>query len=860
MSTADLSAWFRERPKWLQRAVKELLEKDHLTDNDIIDLAELCLKDAVGDAGEFEYVFPVKAFSSNTSDAVRLCSIGDVQDINALAPRIPLDFGESNLAIIYGPNGSGKSGYVRILKHVCGARYQGTLHSNFYSSVSSIQQCSISYEINGSATSRKWQANSGVIGDLCGLDIFDSSCGQVYIANENEVSYEPPVLSFFSNLISVCGKVSQLLDAEAAKLVSQKPALPSDYVATVAGKWYANLSNDLTVNDIAKYCSWTDEDKKELEQLDKRLSEQSPADKAKQLRAQKQHADTLIQNTEDLLKKLSDENCRRILTAKKQSLLKLNASKAAAEQVFIDAPLEGIGSDVWKLLWEQARKYSQEQAYKEKTFPCIEEDARCVLCQQPLSKDARRRIQSFEDFVKGEMQKEAETAKKQFDDAIGDVGELPSEEAVETKVDAAGLANDQDALKGFYAALRNRKDKLPVKVDLVEEVDAAALGITVLPECKEWIEKSRDISSSYDELAQKYEEDSKQDNRTEMISKRLELQARKWLSQQSKSVENEINRLKQVNAIQAAKRLTDTTGLSRKKGDLAEELITEAFIGRFDGELKQLGADRIRIELAKTRVDKGRVLHRLQLRDTGNGLPENMLSEGEYRIVSLAVFLADVAEKQNSTPFVFDDPISSLDQDFEEAVVQRLVELSKTRQVIVFTHRLSLLGLIQDYGEKAGCKPHVICVRQESWGTGEPGDTPLWAAKPKKANNILLDQRLRDARDIYTSKGQQAYEVHAQSLCSEFRKLLEKTIEYDLLADVLHRHRREVHTKNKLNELAKINSDDCSFLDDLMTKYSRYEHSQSNEAPVSLPAPDDLQSDLEDLKNWRDDFYKRGTP
>ncbi len=91
--------------------------------------------------------------------------------------------------------------------------------------------------------------------------------------------------------------------------------------------------------------------------------------------------------------------------------------------------------------------------------------------------------------------------------------------------------------------------------------------------------------------------------------------------------------------------------------------------------------------MAKTRVDKGRVLHRLQLRDTGNGSPEDMLSEGEHRIVSLAAFLAD-----------------------------------------------------------------------------------------------------------------------------------------------------------------------------LMTKYSRYEHSQSNEAPVSLPAPDDLQSDLENLKNWRDDFYKRGTP
>jgi ABC-type Mn2+/Zn2+ transport system ATPase subunit len=63
-----------------------------------------------------------------------------------------------------------------------------------------------------------------------------------------------------------------------------------------------------------------------------------------------------------------------------------------------------------------------------------------------------------------------------------------------------------------------------------------------------------------------------------------------------------------------------------------------------------------------------------------------VLSEGEYRIVSLAAFLADVGGKDFSAPFVFDDPISSLDQDFEEAVVQRLVELSQERQVIIFTH------------------------------------------------------------------------------------------------------------------------------------------------------------------------------
>ncbi len=50
-----------------------------------------------------------------------------------------------------------------------------------------------------------------------------------------------------------------------------------------------------------------------------------------------------------------------------------------------------------------------------------------------------------------------------------------------------------------------------------------------------------------------------------------------------------------------------------------------------------------------------------------------ILSEGETRIAALAAFLADTTGSNQLAPFIFDDPISSLDQDFEERVVERLV-------------------------------------------------------------------------------------------------------------------------------------------------------------------------------------------
>ena len=73
----------------------------------------------------------------------------------------------------------------------------------------------------------------------------------------------------------------------------------------------------------------------------------------------------------------------------------------------------------------------------------------------------------------------------------------------------------------------------------------------------------------------------------------------------------------------------------------------------------------------------------------------------------------------------------------------------------------------------------------------------------------------------------------------------------------MQRYRRAVNTLGKIDKLARITDADCKFFDDMMTKYSRYEHSQHWEAPVALPTPDELQQDMELLKKWRIDFATR---
>ena len=42
-----------------------------------------------------------------------------------------------------------------------------------------------------------------------------------------------------------------------------------------------------------------------------------------------------------------------------------------------------------------------------------------------------------------------------------------------------------------------------------------------------------------------------------------------------------------------------------------------------------------------------------------------------------------------------------------------------------------------------------------------------------------------------------------------------------------------------------------------MAKYSKYEHSQPYENPVTILDPDEIENDLEDILNWLADFKKR---
>ena len=524
-----LSKWFSERPKWLQDAASRLLKQDELTPEDISDLALLCQKEAVGTIASTKHSFPENAFSQNANSILHLCSINNVEGINALSPKKPLEFGKGNLTVVYGLNGSGKSGYVRLLKHVCGARYPGTLHRNVYEIPKKPQKAKITFKKNGVPTSYNW-LGQGVCDDLKSVDIFDTSLGRVFINREDEVSYEPPILSFFSSLIDICGKVAEALDAEANRHPSKKPNMPNKLKLTSAGVWIEKINAGTTQQDVESHCSFDNNDAIKVQNLRQRLAEAAPAEKAKELRIRKSYVNDLIKVAQKHLQQLSEENIQRIIAAKKKSILKRKAAEAAAQNIFNDSHFEGIGIDIWKELWEAARKYSVTTAYKNLDYPNVSEESRCVLCHQLLSEDAKARLLSFERFVKGEMEKAAVDAAKEYESIMQTVEDIHTSDSLQATIDAAGIQQDEMATQiiEYFSQLQVRKDKLL----RLESEDS----IPTTTHTTEWIGNMTALSKCLGESAEKYEADAKTNNR-DQVQKSLDiLLAKQWLADQRETI------------------------------------------------------------------------------------------------------------------------------------------------------------------------------------------------------------------------------------------------------------------------------------------------------------------------------------
>ncbi|MFC5526068.1 AAA family ATPase [Rhodanobacter ginsengisoli] len=853
MDTFD--QWMAERDAWLQTAAADLLEHGKPSATQIAQLADYCIMEEQKKAFAAKQ-FPSGTFSTDqTGKVLRLLGVRDLQGINALDPAAKLDFGDADITIVYGPNGCGKSGFARLLKLATGSRKNTPILRDINSNAEVDQQAVFEIAENGNSLTQTWTALSGPLAKLKQVHVYDSVVARSYLVDKEEATYEPRRLRFLSALSDVCDQVRDELRDRESKLLSKLPTIP----AHLSQSKLASVLSTLRVSETHESFKKKVIKKKDHEERRARLQDAvktaDPSARLLQIAASLKVVEGGAAKLKSFEEALSKASISKVLDSQKKSLDARKAADDLAKSTLTGSSLEGVGGSTWKIMWEAARAFSVTLSPVPLAFPPTEGDP-CPLCQACISKETESRLAAFEAFVKGEVESNAKAAEQEHADLIKKLPALPAEAEwlamfpVGEQVVASVFAIIKGALEkagaSNFEALKEGIDRVGI-ASLHQELEAYK---SRLLEERELLNAASDAEG----LAK-------------LLGELSELQMVDWCHDNLQAILDELDRIKRIDLIKKASKRTNTAEITKKKTALAKEELVGGYQDRFVKELKFFGANRIAVKPNETSGAKGKVKFVLNIAGAEKASLEEVLSEGEARVVSLSNFLADTSISPITSPFIFDDPVSSLDIEFEERVAQRLIELAKIRQVIVFTHRLSLACILRDAykryaatqkstgdGKAISLREVVLCRIEKRIGL-TAGLNTLSGSIPQGLESLL--SRVKQAKVKEEGGDYAGYQSDVKSICSDMRMLCERSVEEVLLLGIVTRFKRGINTKDKLHPLTKISPEDCSFVDDLMTKYSVYEHSQSSELPSTPPALDELKGDIEALKSWSAEFKKR---
>src|SRR5262249_33119106 len=221
---------------------------------------------------------------------------------------------------------------------------------------------------------------------------------------------------------------------------------------------------------------------------------------------------------------------------------------------------------------------------------------------------------------------------------------------------------------------------------------------------------------------------------------------------------------------------TRTQAITQKSTAITKTAVSQKLKQSFKDELAHLAFRHVEVELREAGGADGVLYHKLILtRAPGVELPR-VVSEGEQRCLSIAAFFAELSTADDSSGIVFDDPVSSLDYKWREGVARRLVQVSKTRQVTVFTHDVVFLLPLKQYAAELDVEQFDQHVRQLPKGAGVCEEELPWVALPVRKKIGYLKKEWQAADKLFHNGHQDAYEKEAKVLYGFLREAWERAL------------------------------------------------------------------------------------
>lgn len=226
------------------------------------------------------------------------------------------------------------------------------------------------------------------------------------------------------------------------------------------------------------------------------------------------------------------------------------------------------------------------------------------------------------------------------------------------------------------------------------------------------------------------------------------------------------------------------------------------------------------------------------------------LSEGEQRAISLADFLTEIQLNPNNKGVIFDDPVTSLDHTRRAIIARRLAELSKDRQVIIFSHDLLFVNFLKSYVEyqNINFQCHWIEKISEKVGVISNNNSPATEGDYKTTKNAL------ESWNLSRKSEPQAREKALKDGFASLRTNYEYLVIFDLFQKVVLRFEERVSIE-RLKDVVIV----PEFTNKIIEKVgllSRYieAHLHSDTFISTKPTSEDLKKEIDDFQKLKSEL------
>lgn len=790
----------------------------------------------------------------NEGDLRKITSIKEIKYIEnvGLIDRIEAIKLDSGINIFYGLNASGKSSLYKAICNVLGYE-KGTLANINVDANVNISKCCLEVEDwDGKTCEIEWQ--NGEAKPKLNVGIFDLDISLSLVKNDQDNTFSLAYLKqeYFQLLSEFLEKLEYQLKGRESNLTSKF---------------------DLLKQNLQSKLPFLFEEGKELKEENIKDVEISEEEKNNLKELQKEYEDIEKTNFEDKIRILAN------IITQIEEILKILGEKVETENRFVweyaftrdyfekinntineyitytktqdnqrtiqlkdYIPENWLKSDTWKRFIESSFDFirdlseAKQKEYLEKT---------CPYCHQILSDRAKKMIESYK-ILQGETKQKMNDINSKLNGYLDKIKKVlldledfsKREERIteEIKEFSVEKTYDRDVIMAIFTRLKDallNKNKLEYSQEDIEKVKA-------------FFEYYLD---SHNKVLEKKDEYEGKNRNKEQSIKELEIKIQP-LKYKNEIVENKENLLRYIRLFNVLKNTEGTldiikdakTYISRLNTDFSKGVFIKEFQKYLDDEYENLNFSKpVKYQLStKTTHGENKRVYRI-----GDRKIREIFSEGEQKQHALADFFAQNEIEDFKGVFIFDDPVTSLDECNMEYLAERIIRLVTERnaQVIIFTHNLVFLNyLLELTGEEK--VNHFIRASNNaifldpSIKLGFDHDLTV---KGKMVNERIASIKQKDKNDVSIDE----YEI--RNIYDLLSGYLESFVEVKIFKSVISRYRPNIRI-NSLNKV-KWNNDLISEVTHLFNKTSRKGSRHSQPIGIQTPTLDGLLKDKEDIDN-----------